>query len=334
MNNNAMVWHVEVHADIFSKDFCEQLHLDRIEWPPVDQPFYYDLGIRVSSVNIYDTERIRQYLFDHDTYRSLGDLREEFDAILGEQFKPVYEAFKSLGYVFGNTFIYPGGMDAADSVKIFLFRGQEKEYDKKGKLKKIFTVHSNIPHGVGFGNFLDKYVAAVKADLQIANSSESGDSQAIGSQDQIVFPSSSDSQITLHKLFEALAAGVPTNAIIHTTQQYRILQNNPLLIESRSGESRSDSIMDTVTRPQWCLYTETKDHAWNILAFSSGDDLQRKLLGICKKRLTRIAVPFCNLKPIEYTLSAKLFSGYTKIPLAKAYQYSDLQIMWNHLTGL
>ena len=57
-----MVWHVEVHADVFSKDFCEQLHLDRIEWPPVDQPFYYDLGIRVSSVNIYDTERIRQYL--------------------------------------------------------------------------------------------------------------------------------------------------------------------------------------------------------------------------------------------------------------------------------
>lgn len=131
MENNTIAWHIEVHADIFSKDFCEQLHLDRIELPPVNQPFYYDLGIWVSSINTYDTERIRQFIFDHGPYRSLGDPREEFDAILAEQFKPVYEVFKSLGYVFGSTFIFAGGSGSADSVKILLFRGQEKEYDKK-----------------------------------------------------------------------------------------------------------------------------------------------------------------------------------------------------------
>ena len=338
MGNNTVAWHIDVRADIFSKNFCEQLHIDRIKLPPVDQSFYYDLGIWVSSINTYDADRIRQYLFDHGSYRSIGNLQEEFDAILEEQFKPVYEAFKSLGYIFGNTFICAGGSGAADNIKILLFQGREKEYDKKGKLKKIITVHSNIPHGVGFGNLLDEIVKATKAASQATKSGEPTGFNSDCPQEQINHPLSSDSPITLLELFKTVAAGVAANASICTNElklQYRILQSDPLLIESsNSKEILSNPTIDAVVCPQWWLYTETKDYAWNISEFPSGDDLQRRLLDVCRKSSTRIAVPFHNLKPVEYTLSAKFFTGYSKITLGKAFRYSDVQIMWNNLTGL
>ena len=337
MENNTIVWCTEIHADIFSKDFFEQLHIEKIKLPPIDQSFYYDLGIWVNSINAYDTEKIRQYLFDRGSYRSLRNLDEEFDIILGEQFEPVYKAFKSLGYIFGSTFICAGGSGTPDSVRILLFRGQEKEYDKNGKLKKIITVHSHVPHGVGFSNLLRELVSTKKEILEVANTDKLFVPESDCPQEQNVPPLSSVSQITLQVLFKAVSTGVKANASICTNElieRCRILQRNPLLIEStNSKEVQVAPTIDMVAYPQWCLYTETKNHTWNISTFSSGAELQSKLLDICRQKSTYIAVPFHNLEPIDYTLSAKLFMGYTKITLAKASQYSDVQILWNNLMG-
>lgn len=338
MKDKPIVWYTKLRADIFCKDFCEQLHLENIKLPPDDPSFYYDLGIIVNSINVYNVDKIRQYLFDHGSYRSLGDLYEEFDDILRQQFKPVYEAFKAFGYRFGSAFICALGSGDPDEVTILLLRGQDKEYDKKGKLKKIITVSSAIPNGVGFSNLLSEFLSAKKSASVAAKSKDQIVPEFDHPQEQTIPPLSSEPQITLSELFNAIVVGVAEKTNIRAsitnelTAKYRIVNNDPLLIESTySEEIQSNPMTSAVTYPQWFLYCEMKDHTWNISAFPSGPELQRKLLDICKQKSTYIAVPFHNLTPISYTLSAKLFMGYTKINFAEASRYSDVQIMWDDL---
>lgn len=51
MKDKPIVWYTKLRADIFYKDFCEQLHLQNIKLPPDNPAFYYDLGIIVNSTN-------------------------------------------------------------------------------------------------------------------------------------------------------------------------------------------------------------------------------------------------------------------------------------------
>lgn len=341
MKDKAIAWYAKLRADIFSKDFCEQLHLENIKLPPDDPSFYYDLGIIVNSINVYDMEKIEQYLFDHGSYRRLGDLYEEFEAILRQQFKPVHEAFKAFGYRFGSAFICALGSGDPDEVTILLLRGQDKEYDKKGKLKRIITVSSTIPIGVGFGNLLSEFLSAKRSASTAAKSTDQVVPASNYSQEQVVPPPPPEPQITLRELFDAIVGGVAEKANIRAsianelTAAYRLASNDPLLIESTySKEVQSTPMISAVTYPQWFLYTEMKDHTWSISAFPSGSDLQSKLLNICRQKSTYIAIPFHNLKPINYSLSAKLFVGYTKIAPAEASRYSDIQIIWDDLIKL
>lgn len=337
MGKDGIILLAETRADIFSADFCKQLNLKNMKLPPIDQTFYYDLGIFVNLINVCNINKIQQFHFDHGHRRNLRNLREEFNSILSEQFIPVYESFESLGYRFGNAFISTGSSGDADSVTIIFFRGKEKEYDENGKLKKNIIIISTIPHGYGFNNFLGELLAEKNTASKVAESQEQIVSKPVPSQEEITSLVPGEPQIILQELFKAISAGVAAKGNIHASisnrlaEGYKILDDKSLNIEGpcvKAERLRPESTK--VTYPQWLLYIEKNDHTWCITVLPSGTDLQCRLQDTWRQKSTCIAIPFYNLKPIDYTIAAKQLNGYTKIPLTEVHQHSELQIMWDN----
>lgn len=328
MKEKEIIWQSKVKADIFSPEFYEQLGLEDAELPSTEQPFYYTLDIEVSVLNALVDEKVRSYDFRERSIRNSLNPKDIFGSILSDQISTVYKIFKHLGYQFSDVSICAEPLEELNSVTITLSKGKAKEYDKNGKLKEIMIVISTIPYGPGFRKNIERFVMEGCIALEREYH-----------QKQMSLPEPPVQLISFHELLAAVADGIAANSDNeeHSTsilndliESCHLKKERPLRIEGRCGRvESSDDPGTTVKVPEWMLYSERDNGMWSISEHRSGTDVQYELIDDWKRKTTRIAIPFHNLKPVKYSVLAKQAHGYTKIANAEGQRYSTLQIMWD-----
>lgn len=320
-------WNSKVKADILSNQFCDQLELNKIVLSMEELPYYYSLDVIVSLASSWKKERIEEYTFKPGIFRNPKNNREKYRDILSEQISNVLNELERIGYKFSSASICADDLENEYDVFISISKGREKEYDKKGREKKILKGISIIPSGPGFRrNLLEvsKMIEKIKEEKELDK--------------EITEPDMSSSIMTLEDILWFVVKGTSFNVKNKRDVQKEVekLKENCVVhpgeriyIESGTSNEKENCNKKDFLRPAWLIYIEKENLRWSIKEFHTGVEVQNELKKIWKRKTTRRAVAFHKLKPVRYSVYAQAEEGYIKVSEHDAHNNKSIQIVWN-----
>ena len=325
---NEILWQTKVRADILSPDFTEQLGLENAELPSTEQPFYMNLDVTISLATSAMAGKIESYRCRQLCNQRITERKAKYSAILGEQINEVFRRLRESGYALKNAKICAEPTEDPQEVTIALLKGEDKEYDQKGREKKVFTVISVIPSGPGMRANLERALAEfclrkMKEELH---------------QPEAPLKLSAD-RIAVEKLLRPIAQEIAVDEKAEASLQtiidslknsYHIHKIQPFSMGGRRNQAKAAAARtEEVPSLSWVLYMEKNNAEWSLTEMKSGMEAQYELERLWKRKTTRRAIVLHDLKPVPYTLLGKQEHGFMKIVKSDAAAYPALRVVWD-----
>ena len=319
-----IIWESKVNADLFDPEFPMQLQIDPATLPPKEQSFFYELKVKVSVQTAGFSDQINRFFLPDSVIRNCKTEMDRYSEILSVQISSVLKLFRDFGFIISNAAISGSPIEPVNMVCLQLLQGNEKEYDKRGKLIVPITAISIIPDALWLRNQVIHFYQS-----EIVNSIKQ---QARNEIAKAIHPRQ-QTPLSFSDLVQRLfsAKGLKTKAtaeMILETAQFH--QKAPVLAAGNLKMPSKYGAFPEVSPPEWMIYLEKKDGTWQIETYSRGIDAQNRLVSIWKRDHVRAALALYDLVPIKYSFAAHTEYGLVYIAPIEAKVYDQIQTVWSN----
>lgn len=138
------IFEMELYGDILDIGLTRKIDFGKTHLPIPDSDVFYELLVEFSHECIKDQEKVMSLLASENLYESIND-DERIHVALGKQLSNIERAFSAFGYDIVRSSINGEAFDNDNKIVIVVFRGDAKEFDRKGNLKKVLKARVVAP---------------------------------------------------------------------------------------------------------------------------------------------------------------------------------------------
>ncbi len=302
-----------------------------------DPHFYYCMDI-VFDKAVYQMPDFFQYPLEklppslpnrRNKMTEQEQLRERLSAILRQQLDQVSSAVKDTGLELSSRSIIGDDLNQLHQVTLEFYQGNEKEYDKKGRLKQVIFGSSIMPDR--------PYIMERMADFFARMIIDKAEEEAKRKREQA---SHTPHMVSAGELFIAAAKAIlldkrrKADGEIETlAEQLRVhaaIQKDwPLEIAFVERPEQPITEDFEIDCPEFLLYHENTRGTWTLKKVNNLAEAQFQITqnGYNRKTTARMAVLY-NMRPLGFSLFAETAEGLVKVKKQEAQGIKRLNLSW------
>jgi hypothetical protein len=344
MEEKKIMRQLTLETEIWDVDLPQKINMALSTEPVVTDPQHYYAFDVVFDSSVYNMQEFYAFKLDKPVMEShysktqnaaQEHLKEILYAVLNQQLSKVSSVVSDTGIDICNSAIIGDMISNAHTVEFFLYEDKEKEYDKKGKLKRNIRVSSVLPDRPQLREraakfmaemFLKKYKENLITEMEVAAHTVN-----IVRANEVFREVASACLLDIRMSKEKRAN--TTFQLSDTLREHALVKSTwPLEIEGQiNGKPLPEPLAPDygIDCPEYLLYHEHRNGTWTLKKIDGLSVAQYIITkeGYNQKTTVHVAV-LHNLKPVRFSLYAETDSGLVPVKKTDASNYKKLNLCW------